>query len=688
MPEPGASGALVAWPPDVLGLALEHSPVGLAPVGPGGSMHLVNAALCAYLERDEPTLLSSTWRDVTLAEDLDIDGPLVDEMWAGTRGTYRVLKRYVRPSGAVVWGDLAVSSVRDPDGSVVCLICQIVDATEREVAKAEQALFEERYRLMAECANIVLWTMALDGTITYVSPTVQQMRGLTVDEAMHQSIEQILTPRSQAIVAEYYASLYAEMAAGRVPRPFRCEQEYLCKDGSTIWTEVDVIPYLGPDGEVVEILGITRDIDDLMRERLLLKGTLDSMLDPHVLLRAVRSAEGVIIDFRYEDANDAACADLGLSRQAVIGRMLFDARPGQSNREMLDMCSRVIESGDPMSLDSFPSEGKGRDSDTRYLDVRAVKVGERLSFTWRDVTERQSAARRLVESEERYRLLAENSSDVVMVSRNNEVVWVSKSLTRMLGWQPEDWVGHSLAEFGNPEDQPTLERVRAEIALGEVSLMRLRLADSTGTWRWVEVHAQAYRDGSGRVDGIQSSFRTVDREIEAEGLLARRATYDDLTGALKRDVALDRLHEIGQHSKNPGQECGILFIDVDDFKAVNDAHGHSTGDALLRLVVERIRGCIRTSDAIARMGGDEFLVILGGMHDLDEAATVAEKVRESCARELPLGVGPARSSVSIGVTLSGPIESGDAMIARADTAMYEAKRAGRNRVKVVPFQDG
>ena len=135
MPEPGASGALVAWPPDVLGLALEHSPVGLAPVGPGGSMHLVNAALCAYLERDEPTLLSSTWRDVTLAEDLDIDGPLVDEMWAGTRGTYRVLKRYVRPSGAVVWGDLAVSSVRDPDGSVVCLICQIVDATEREVAK-------------------------------------------------------------------------------------------------------------------------------------------------------------------------------------------------------------------------------------------------------------------------------------------------------------------------------------------------------------------------------------------------------------------------------------------------------------------------------------------------------------------------------------------------------------------------
>jgi diguanylate cyclase (GGDEF)-like protein/PAS domain S-box-containing protein len=138
-------------------------------------------------------------------------------------------------------------------------------------------LFEDRYRLMAESANIVLWTMGLDGSITYVSPTVEQMRGFTPEEAMNQTLDEILTPESQASVAEYYALLYAEMAAGRVPNAFRCEQEYLCKDGSTIWTELEVIPYLGPDGTVTEILGITRDISGRKRSLDELKESRDEL---------------------------------------------------------------------------------------------------------------------------------------------------------------------------------------------------------------------------------------------------------------------------------------------------------------------------------------------------------------------------------------------------------------------------
>lgn len=125
-----------------------------------------------------------------------------------------------------------------------------------------RALFEERYHLMAESANIVLWTMGLDGSITYVSPTVETMRGFTVEEAMNQPLDEILTPESQLIVSGYYARLFADMQEGRVPQPFRCEQEYLCKDGSTIWTEVEVIPYLNEEGVIVELLGITRDIRD------------------------------------------------------------------------------------------------------------------------------------------------------------------------------------------------------------------------------------------------------------------------------------------------------------------------------------------------------------------------------------------------------------------------------------------
>ena len=146
---------------------------------------------------------------------------------------------------------------------------------------------EERYRLMAESANIVLWTMALDGSITYVSPTVLQMRGFTQEEAMHQPLDQILTPESQLIATEYYTQLYADLGAGRIPARFTCEEEYYCKDGSTIWTEVEVIPTADSDGRINQILGITRDISERKRAEVQLRQSRDEVASAYAALREV-----------------------------------------------------------------------------------------------------------------------------------------------------------------------------------------------------------------------------------------------------------------------------------------------------------------------------------------------------------------------------------------------------------------
>ena len=124
---------------------------------------------------------------------------------------------------------------------------------------------EERHRLLAEQANDVIWTMGLDGSITYVSPAVERMRGITQAEAMSQTLDQIHPPESQAVSLAYFTRLYERMAAGLAPEEFRGELEYYRKDGSTVWTEVQVIPHIAPDGQVVEILGVTRDISDRKR---------------------------------------------------------------------------------------------------------------------------------------------------------------------------------------------------------------------------------------------------------------------------------------------------------------------------------------------------------------------------------------------------------------------------------------
>ena len=123
-------------------------------------------------------------------------------------------------------------------------------------------LIEQRHKLLAEYANDVIWTMGLDGAITYISPAVFKLRGLTPDEAMRQTIDQILTPPSQSVSGQYFVEVLQAAQRGEVPKNFRGDLEYYRKDGSTFWTEVLAFPLADADGSLIEILGVTRDITE------------------------------------------------------------------------------------------------------------------------------------------------------------------------------------------------------------------------------------------------------------------------------------------------------------------------------------------------------------------------------------------------------------------------------------------
>lgn len=128
-------------------------------------------------------------------------------------------------------------------------------------------VIDQRHRLLAESANDVIWTMSTSGEITYVSPSVQALRGITPEQAMTQSLDEIHPPESMATTVAYFTALQEALAEGRRPEPFRGEMEYYCADGSTIWCDLRVVPYFSEDGRLLEILGVSQDITERKRQQ-------------------------------------------------------------------------------------------------------------------------------------------------------------------------------------------------------------------------------------------------------------------------------------------------------------------------------------------------------------------------------------------------------------------------------------
>lgn len=598
----------------------------------------------------------------------------------GTPVTLR--SRILTKSGQSRWVEMSLhASVEDGQP------CVLGDWWDVEVeVRTQEALAasEARYRLLAENASDVVYAAGPNRKVTWVSPAVVDALGWSPDELLGTAMADLLHPEDRAVTEVARVHLYRGEAVDQPSGGFIVRMR--TKDGQYRWMSNKVSVQFDTDGKPAGLVGGLSLIEDVVAARqraevgeARLQATLDSLLDPHVMLDAVRDGEGRIVDFVYTDASDAACAYNRRTRRELVGSRLLDLLPGHAGAGLLAMYANVVDTGEPLTLDNYRYPNEIQQGE-RFYDIRAVSVGDSLSYTWRDVTDRHEAVARISESEEQFRLLAENSSDVVVRSRDGLMRWVSPSLTTALGWDPTAWVGHTFEDFTHSDDVPATQAARAQVQDGETVVTTLRLRDAGGVHHWVEIHAGQFIDADGEPDGIVASFRVTDREVAAQEELQRRARYDDLTGVLKREEALARLRKIARHVRRGGHESAILFCDIDWFKDINDQYGHAAGDEVLRTFARRIEASVRAGDTVARMGGDEFLVVLDGIHHLDEAAAIAEKIRALATGPMEVPDGAVSATLSIGVTLSAPDEDADSMVERADRAMYDAKEAGRNRV--------
>jgi diguanylate cyclase (GGDEF)-like protein/PAS domain S-box-containing protein len=591
-------------------------------------------------------------------------------------------------NGRYRWFASRVQPIIGDNGTIVGRVAAWRDIEGEHVAREALLASEAQYRRLADNATDLVYQSGADRLISWISPSVEATLGWAPEELLGTLMANLMHPEDRIRFEDVREQAYAGevLDTSLLPAAWR----FHAKDGHYVWMTVRTTSIFDDDGAPAGTINGMSAVDDLVRaqetcanEAARRQAIVESLIDPHVLLQAVRDAGGAIVDFVYADANEAACEYNRTPREQLVGMRLLDLLPGQAGSGMLGLYADAVESGRPLELNDYAYPHEVLHQERRF-DIRASRVGDALSFTWRDVTDRFTVAREMAESEERYRLLAENSSDVVLHSREGIIVWISPSVADVLGGTPEDWVGLRLPDLIHPDDLAAYATVQTAIEAGRRPTKRARVRAFDGSYHWIEAHARLYLDGAGMPDGHIASLRIVDELVHAEAELAYQAHFDALTGLAKREEALSRLSDAGRNRRSPGGECAVLFCDVDDFKSVNDAWGHVAGDEVLRTVAERILRSVRGGDTVARMGGDEFLVIADGVHDLDEACAIAEKMRSAASVPLALNGGGVRTTLSIGVTLSLRHEPVDTVVSRADHAMYEAKHRGRNQVVAVP----
>jgi diguanylate cyclase (GGDEF)-like protein/PAS domain S-box-containing protein len=309
----------------------------------------------------------------------------------------------------------------------------------------------------------------------------------------------------------------------------------------------------------------------------------------------------------------------------------------------------------------------------------------RMTGTNWDITEEKRTAEALKTSEARYRNIFEASMDAISITRLSDAVYldVNPGSVKIFGFSREEFIGQTAAELGiftDPRDRKeSQESLRRD---GEYSNIELLLKRKDGAPIWVHLAERLIE-----IDGttcVLSVGRDVTAEKQADDEIRSLAFYDPLTGLLNRRSLMERLEQAANSIAPSERLKAILFIDLDNFKTLNDTLGHDFGDKILQTLARRIEASIRRDDIVARLGGDEFVVMLGDLDEVPEqAASQVRKIGDKILAGISEPVGLASQewvmTASIGITVfrdrSAKVSE---ILKHADIAMYQAKAAGRN----------
>jgi diguanylate cyclase (GGDEF)-like protein/PAS domain S-box-containing protein len=373
---------------------------------------------------------------------------------------------------------------------------------------------------------------------------------------------------------------------------------------------------------------------------------------------------------------------LGYLPDELVGTSAFDLIHPVDQVSAAEGFTSTFASSDsrPVPLLVRLRHARGHWIDTEIIGVNHLDDPEisGMVVSIRDVSESMRTEGALRLSEERYRLIVELGREgICMVDDGENTTFANRALADLLDTTVNELLGSSLLDFIDVDDRAEA-RIRIAGPNDDTRTEQdLRIVTRQGRLVWARIRASAIRHHDGTYRGAIVFVTDVTERRNLEQRLAEEARRDPLTGVANRKELFEVLSPILQN----GSLTAALYVDLDGFKEVNDRFGHTLGDELLCTVAGRLRGAIRVIDTLARVGGDEFVVICRDLEDTGEAVAIGERIREVLAHPFGLAVGPVSVDASIGIAF-GRGSDADDLLARADQALYRAKRKGRGRIEI------
>lgn len=468
----------------------------------------------------------------------------------------------------------------------------------------------------------------------------------------------------------------------------------------------------GVAAAIVAVVGIALAILSLWRKRMhsilhkrfeeaqtKFGAAAEASLDAFFLLDAMRDASGQIIDFRIHYLNKNAELLIGRTRAEIVGQSLSEIISSVKSSGRFDRYCEVVETGLPMDHE-YPVP-QGNPLQATWLRYQAVKLGDGLAVTCSDISTIKTTQARYEQLLEFNESVFQNAPfSIVATDVQGTITAMNLAAERLTGYGCEELVGkapltvlHDERELASAArdaaatddsvERAGFEVISAGVLEGEIQEKEWTLLRRDGSRTPINLAMRAVTSDSGEVSGFVGIAFDITERRQMLQYVTHLATHDQLTGLVGRALLRDKTVEAVERARRYGTKVAVFVVDLDQFKRINDSLGHTSGDQILIETASRLRRSVRSTDVVARVGGDEFVVVMPDITSVTDVENCALNLLTRMSPEIQIEGQLVNVTVSVGVCIY-PDFAPDAkhLLKRADSAMYVAKESGRNQYQI------